>query len=141
MSAITTGRTDPGPRSALPLPSLVDDEYLQESGNGVQPGGTQPMLSWFVLLHQISAMSEDLAFVDLRVSEDEEPIHHLRKLLDHALANGRRIDDFEKGVSTHLKTDSRSLTMESARKLQDLLRIRYVLVSLWIYAMTDVLTG
>lgn len=99
------------------------------------------MLSWFVLLHQISIMSEDLAFVDLRPSKHEEPIHHLRKLLDHALANGRRIDDFEKSVSAHLKTESRSSTMESARKLQDLLRIRFVLVSLLIYATTDVLSG
>lgn len=94
----------------VPVPSLVDDEYLFIQGEGTQPPDVLSRLGLFVsscklfeILHEIllNFYAEDSG---LRNSKHSDPDTYAREIIGDVLSYNRRLDMFRDSIPEYLRT-------------------------------------
>lgn len=94
---------------SLPLPLLVDDEFLLSNGEGQQPEDTISYLGLFVssitlyeIMADVLAMSSAYRELRLRETQKSRPWWDFHSL-DRILEINKALEEFELSLPTHLR--------------------------------------
>jgi hypothetical protein len=94
---------------AVPLPSLIDDEYLQTQGEGVQPQDVPSRLGLLAYSSKLFLVLEDIlstfysSHPDFNVTEVAEDEVNADKILSDVLSLNRRLDNFLAEMPLYLR--------------------------------------
>ncbi|KAI1329218.1 putative transcriptional regulatory protein [Xylariaceae sp. FL0255] len=102
--------------TSVPLPAQIDDQYLLENGNGVQPLEKPSVIGAFVATIQIFGVFEQM--VKLTYTSWTQPLQ-LHELTE-VIRLSETLDQIERGLPSHLKYSSDIVpdTRDSIFKLQ-----------------------
>jgi hypothetical protein len=115
LTAMTFGRPTMLSNSwNVPIPLLIDDEYLSVQGEGVQPPDVPCRLGLFVSSCKLFEILHDILFSfyakdpGMGLSKQLESDPGARDLLKDALDYNRRLDKFNDSIPEYLRTATSS---------------------------------
>jgi hypothetical protein len=95
---------------AVPLPQVIDDEYLEEDGEGSQPTGSLSKLGLLYYSSQLLEILQDVLTILYQDSKDGPQLSRkvqpdFQKTLGQALELNDRLDVFVKDLPEYLAAD------------------------------------
>lgn len=89
----------------LPIPDLVDDEYLEDRGGGVQPPGVPSRLGLFVSSCQLLELLEEILqrFYRDGIKHNSNGVLEMTNVVTPVLDLNRRLDAFAEEVPDYLR--------------------------------------
>jgi hypothetical protein len=120
-----------GRSTTVPIPALVDDEYLSDKIEASQPAGVQSRLGLFVSSCELFEILEEI--LDLFYRDGGNGATHTAELVTPVLDFNRRLDKFVDNVPDYLRIQGREqapATEDHIQLQQQVLFCRYLYVRL-----------
>lgn len=99
-------------RSGVPIPSLIDDEYLRVQGEGTQPAGTPSGLGLLAYSSRLFVILDDIlsdfysSNPGCNVTEMAADEIQVQKILSDIMSRNRRLDEFLEQIPDYMRYET-----------------------------------
>lgn len=107
-------------RSGVPIPSLIDDDYLRVQGEGCQPVGAPSGLGLLAYSSKLFLILDDILLdfyssnPGCNVMEMTAEEINVQKILSDIMARNRRLEEFLDQIPAYLRYDSLPIGIRSS---------------------------